>query len=267
MNTKLSQKKFWNESYEKRKGASYPNLSRYMYHFELDRIFKRCLTAGNNKNLIELGCGASIWLPYFSKTFGYNVFGIDYSEKGCELAKFNLKKNGVEGEIICEDFLTKKVKELEGRFDIIVSMGVVEHFEDPEKIIRQLAVYLKTGGKIVTVVPNLKGVIGVIQKMVNEKVYAIHKVFGLDELVHYHRNGGINVTSSSYFDFMDLSMINMSNLSAKLQKNVLRTITLINFSILWLSKIFNISISNQKLCSYMVVVACKERGVENICAE
>jgi len=67
--------------------------------------------------------------PYFAKEFGFKVYGIDYSEIGCKQAREVLSNTGVEGNVICAIFFSPP-ENLIDAFDVVVSFGVVEHFED-----------------------------------------------------------------------------------------------------------------------------------------
>ena len=100
--------------------------------------------------------------------------------------------------------------------------------------------------------------LGKIQKIVDKKVYETHKFFTLSELEDYHELCGLDVIYSSYFDFLDLSMINMTRLSPVSQKIIARLITLVNFPILYLFKILHLKLSTPKLSSYIAVIASKQ---------
>ena len=80
--------------------------------------------------LLEVGCGNSIWLPYFAKQFGFLVSGLDYSEEGCRTSREMLAEAGVRGMIRCADVFARP-DDMRNRYDVIVSVGVVEHFQEP----------------------------------------------------------------------------------------------------------------------------------------
>ena len=65
--------------------------------------------------------------------------------------------------------------DLLGAFDLAFSFGVVEHFTETERVIEALARYLRPDGTLVTVVPNMRGAIGLVERLVNPRVYAIHE--------------------------------------------------------------------------------------------
>ena len=96
----------------------------------LHRIFRQVLVASpvfRDGDLLEIGCGASAWLPYFSKEYGYRISGIDYSQAGCVSAEQVLKNSKVEGSIYCLDAFSLP-SDLLGKFDVVFSSGVVEHY-------------------------------------------------------------------------------------------------------------------------------------------
>ncbi len=76
------------------------------HHYQvMHAIFVRALGArcSPGARLIEIGCGGSRWLPYFHRTFGYAVSGIDYSVEGTRLSQLILDKAGTSGRIVQSD--------------------------------------------------------------------------------------------------------------------------------------------------------------------
>ena len=95
---------------------------------EYDRFFVEAL-AGRSGSLLEVGCGSSKWMPYFAHKFDFRVSGVDYSEIGCEQASALLQRAGVEGQVFLRDALAQN-PDLSDRFDVVISLGFVEHFTD-----------------------------------------------------------------------------------------------------------------------------------------
>ncbi len=123
--------------------------------------------------LIEIGCGNSAWLPYFKKEYGFDVYGIDYSEEGCWQAKKILEREKVDGTIYCTDAFSP-AEELLSSFDVVCSFGVVEHFDDTAKTLKAFSNFLKKGGLLITTIPNLSGINGWMHKEMNRELYDIH---------------------------------------------------------------------------------------------
>ncbi len=161
--------------------------------------------------LLEIGCARSAWLPYFAKQFGFKVYGLDYSRTGCEQARQVLSGAGVQGEIICADFFSPPESLLE-EFDVVVSYGVVEHFEDTAACVEALSKFLKPGGMMITVIPNMVGLIGLLQKTLNRPVFNIHVPLDSDALAKAHYVTGLKVMSCDYFISTNFGVCNLNGI-------------------------------------------------------
>ena len=60
--------------------------------------------------------------------------GIDYSDRGLELAEMLMRRAGVDGHLIKGDVLTF-IELPERRFDLVFSLGFIEHFEHPVAVL------------------------------------------------------------------------------------------------------------------------------------
>jgi len=169
------------------------------------------------KKLLELGCGNSSYLPYFAKKYGFSIHGIDYSESGCILARQMCALNSVDSEIICADIFCPPV-ELFGQFDVVVSFGVLEHFTDTSSALSKFAKYLRPGGTILTVVPNMKGLTGLGQKYINSDIYDLHELIDLNRMRNAHENAGLTVVVNKYLLFMNFGVINPAINISKIKK-------------------------------------------------
>ena len=81
------------------------SLDNYV-NLELHKYFQKLL--GNKKNIrvLEIGCANSIWPVYFHQYFKAKVFGLDYSEVGCEKSRALLEHYKIPGEIYCADLFS-----------------------------------------------------------------------------------------------------------------------------------------------------------------
>jgi 2-polyprenyl-3-methyl-5-hydroxy-6-metoxy-1,4-benzoquinol methylase len=158
--------------------------------------------------LLEIGCGNSIWLPYFARQFQFKVSGLDYSEEGCRTARERLDRSGVPGTIHCMDVFARPA-DLRHQYDVVVSFGVVEHFQDVSVCLAAFGHYVKPGGLILTLVPNLAGIIGDLVKVINPSVYAIHVPLDVEGLRVAHERAGFTVQRSEYFFGLNLGVINL----------------------------------------------------------
>src|SRR5206468_5822487 len=98
--------------------------------------------------VLEIGCGRSPWLPFLARRFGCLVTGIDIEPHAARLARANLEGACVPGTIVCGDAFDPGAHPgLLRCFDLVYSMGVLEHFADPAERIARLARYLGPGGR------------------------------------------------------------------------------------------------------------------------
>lgn len=183
------------------------------YVFQRFRAYFHQLFSGRETRglkLLEIGCARSVWLPYLAKEFGFKIYGIDYSEAGCVQAEQVLGKAGVKGEVVCADFFSPPDHFIEA-FDVVISFGVVEHFSDTSGCLRAFSKFLKPGGLLVTNVPNLCGLNGMIQKIVNRPVFDIHVALDKNDLVRAHHANGLQTVSCDYFLLLHLGVLNFEN--------------------------------------------------------
>lgn len=180
-------------------------------HAYFRQAFSSMKTSG--KVLLEIGCAQSIWLPYFAQEFGFTVCGLDYSEIGCAQERQILSSAGVAGEVVCSDFFSPPERLL-GAFDVVVSLGVAEHFQDTAACIAAFTKFLKPGGLLMTHVPNLTGLIGFIQKRINRPVYDVHVPLDSATLRAAHAAAGLEVLSCDYFLFTNFGVCNLNGLPA-----------------------------------------------------
>lgn len=190
------------------KAAGLDNYINRRFHDYFHKLFKG-LDNTREKRLLEVGCARSVWLPYFAREFGFQISGMDYSEIGCKQAKSVLRQEGLEGNVICASFFAPP-KEMVELFDVAVSFGVAEHFEDTTACIHAFSRFLKPGGMLITIIPNLVGLIGMLQRLLDRKVYDIHTAMNLNNLQDAHESAGLKVISCGYFIFANFGVLNLS---------------------------------------------------------
>jgi SAM-dependent methyltransferase len=227
----------------------------YRFHYELDEIFSHWLPQGDNLRFLEVGCGMSIWLPYFAQKFNYQVFGFDYMERGCKVAGENLRKAGRAGTVVCADF--NRPTFAREQFDVVFSMGFVEHFDPPSTAIQNVAQFAKPGGLIVTHVPNMLAWKGLLVRLVDRRMYDLHTKFDLARLRNWHEQSGCSVLTAQYHQFLDLTLYN----SHRFMPVLIRLSGALNFPMLWLQQRCRLDLQHPFLCSSMIVIARKVGSV------
>jgi 2-polyprenyl-6-hydroxyphenyl methylase/3-demethylubiquinone-9 3-methyltransferase len=158
----------------------------------------------SESRVLEIGCGRSAWLPHLVRTFGCSVFGIDIEEYAAELARANLAGAGARGEILCRDAFALEPRDpLRESFDLVYSMGVLEHYDDVVERLAILRGYLRPGGRILTTVPNLQGVNWLLQRLADLRTLETHVIYDRRRLALIHEQAGFRTLASGYAGFCD----------------------------------------------------------------
>lgn len=165
---KLTENNYWNSFCKKSSRVNHINISLPPYQI-IHQTLAEFLSTDKEKEFIEIGCGLGNWCVYFNKYFKYKIYGIDYTKEGVKSCSETLEKNKITPqEIYLEDFTTY---EFNKKFDVVFSMGFVEHFTNYQKMIQKHIDITKKGGFTVIMVPNIKkNIYNEIQKLFNEEV-------------------------------------------------------------------------------------------------
>jgi SAM-dependent methyltransferase len=255
----------WNETY-----ASWP-VSIFNPHLKGIRYFGRkkwhaffsnffCFPIGQKVRLIEVGCGGSKYLPYFSKEFNLNVAGIDYSLEGCALAEKSLAAANVKGSVYHGDLFNQPI-ELLDEFDVTVSFGLVEHFADTTNAVTNIAAFLKHEGLIITIVPNMGGLCGLVQKLICRSVYLVHEPLTKADLEVAHIKADLIIIKTGYLEFLNFGVINVGTNSSGLvqifRKVIHKCLLLLTVTVWIFEKIFGSAPENAITSPYIYCVAKK----------
>jgi ubiquinone/menaquinone biosynthesis C-methylase UbiE len=104
------------------------------------------------ERILDAGCGDGSILFALKKHFDILLIGADFSEVALANADKNSIRNGTSIETHKAD--TRNLPFLENSIDKIFSLGVVEHLDDPEVAVKELARCLKPNGVLVLMTPN-----------------------------------------------------------------------------------------------------------------
>lgn len=159
-----------------------------------------------NARVIELGCGRSVWLPYFATSLSLEVAGLDYSATGCEQARAILERDGIEGDIRLGDLFDPPGDLLES-FDLVTSFGLVEHFVNTSDCLGHCAAFSKPGGIVVTMIPNMLGLNGFLTRLINRPVFDLHVAMDEKMLRLAHKEAGMKVIDSCYLMPINLNVV------------------------------------------------------------
>jgi SAM-dependent methyltransferase len=139
------------------------------------------------------------------------------------------------------------------QYDLVLSCGLIEHFQDTKDIIARHLQFLNVGGTLLITLPNFTGVNGWVQRIYDIENYNKHNIDSMNPalLAACCKELGLQQVEAYYYGHFSLWLENMKQQSS-LTKGFLKA--------LWLAgKVFTkvIPVESKGLSPYIVVKAVK----------
>lgn len=150
------------------------------------------------RRVLDVGCACGGVLVAFAEQ-GCEVTGMDLDPSLLRLAAVNLAEHGAAAPPLLHD-ATQDRPDLHGAFDLITANDVIEHVRDLDAFLRNLAAWLRPGGRIYFEIPN-----GLFPRFVAADGH--HRLFGITLLdypearqLHRARVGPWDYDTFNYLD-------------------------------------------------------------------
>jgi 2-polyprenyl-6-hydroxyphenyl methylase / 3-demethylubiquinone-9 3-methyltransferase len=117
-------------------------------HWQCDECSRTPLAA---KTALDVGCGAGLLAEPLAR-LGATVTGLDAAPELIAVAREHASAGGLD-----IDYHAGELDQLEGQFDLVTCMEVIEHVAEPAAFVRALAKRLATGGLLIMSTPNATG--------------------------------------------------------------------------------------------------------------
>jgi 2-polyprenyl-6-hydroxyphenyl methylase/3-demethylubiquinone-9 3-methyltransferase len=117
-------------------------------HWQCDECSRTPL---DGKTALDVGCGAGLMCEPLAR-LGAKVTGIDASPEVIAVAREHAAAMSLD-----IDYRAGDVQQLEGQFDLITSLEVIEHVAEPASFMKTLAKRLAPGGLLILSTPNATG--------------------------------------------------------------------------------------------------------------
>ncbi len=115
---------------------------------DMDKIQKivNLLDLRHSKNILDIGCGTGILLPFLKKNIPYDgkIIALDISSKMIERAREKYGNDQIE--YICKDFFEYDSKE---GYDYAIAYSCLPHFVERRKFLLKAKEMLRKDGKLV----------------------------------------------------------------------------------------------------------------------
>ncbi len=100
-----------------------------------------------DKIVLDAGCGSGFMCEAILKKGAKKVVGVDYSPEG--ILRAQKEHTDPRLSFVCSDLMKHT-----GKYDVVVSLGTLEHMDDPLLALKHLKSLLRPGGKLVLTCPN-----------------------------------------------------------------------------------------------------------------
>jgi SAM-dependent methyltransferase len=248
MEQNLTDRAFWKSFWESRKGIIFYIKPNYIF----GGILAKLIADKKIKNAIELGGFPGYYSVYLKKYQQLDTTLFDYFIHEVLINQL-LEKNGLKPgdiNIIEADLFNYKPQKL---YDMVLSFGLIEHFNDTKAIIETHLQFLKPGGVLFITLPNFKSVNGWVQRNFDRENYDKHNINSMNTklLAEYCRQLGLTEVECHYQGKFSVWLENKQQQSG-LAKALVKTI--------WLAgKVATkiIPVESKALSPYIVLKAVK----------
>ncbi len=226
----LSDKKYWdsvhkNQNSDKKAGPSRGRLKlfatkllgerclRYYSDYLLwDVILPKYLPHDKGLKVIEIGSAPGETLIKLKESFGLIPYGVEYSEPGVELNRKNFIEHNIDPDnVIHADFSSLEFQEkYKGYFDVVISVGFIEHFDNPKEIIDRHFNLISDRGFLIVIIPNVRGFNYFLGYIFNKDILPLHnlKIMQEKEFCGLFDREILDVKLCRYYGTFDFGLFN-----------------------------------------------------------
>lgn len=180
-------------------------------NFVVDSIldfFDEHVSAYRNGKALEIGGAPGRYLGRLTIDHELQANAIDYSPVGCEKLKSNFKNLNRRIEVIERNVLEVDANP-EEKYDVVFSLGLIEHFEPVDEIIERHVQYLSDDGILILGVPNCRGIYHWFWKTLSPDLLSKHVLSTMEKKrwFDWEKKFGLKATQISYvggFDALSL---------------------------------------------------------------
>ena len=125
----------------------------------------------------------------------------------------------------------------------------MEHFEETAHCLKSCSAFVKPGGLLPTLIPNIPSIIGFIQKFVDREVYDVHMPLTKKKMVDAHACAALELSCCDYFMAMNLSVVNSGSFAHHRFNPLLRHILSETSKVSWILEKYGLKILKNRLTS------------------
>lgn len=192
---KLTSQQYW-ETYYKAKHTDKNHIVNVCSFYDV--YWNKLISKTNDAELIEIGGYPGRYLAYLASKYSVKPTCLDYNSNISQI-KDSFKTMAVENyEIIQADFTKHQPEKL---YDYVISNGFIEHFENYDTILDKHINYLDSKGKLLVMIPNMRGYIKIYKLLVDKKNLDIHNLNSMSLKVFrdFAKRNHLKINHLSYY--------------------------------------------------------------------
>jgi len=184
----------------------------YAQHQIFEGIYRPRVPDHCDATVLEIGSAPGNYLLEMHRKFGMVPFGVDYSHIGvaCNRELFTHNHLDARNVLEADAFAISFQEAHRGRFDVVMSLGVIEHFTGAEldSVIDAHINLIKPGGRLIVTIPNYQGLNYLLKLVFCRDNLAAHNlsIMRLDAFSRIFSGRGLRALFCGYAGTIDLSM-------------------------------------------------------------
>lgn len=168
---KLTSKTYW-ETYYKKNHAKKEHIEIVCSYY--DSIWELYVKKQDKKqSLLEIGGFPGRYLAYLAKKYELEPTSLDYNSDSSQIKDAFKAMDVNTYHIIQEDFTQYHPNKT---YDYVMSNGFIEHFENYSQILDLHVNYLAENGRLLVMIPNMRGYIRFYKYLVDYKNLKVHNL-------------------------------------------------------------------------------------------
>lgn len=212
---RLTDQDYW-EKYYSKSATNKKNIIDVVSIY--DKYWNVLITENDNKNkktLIELGGYPGRYLAYLSDKYNLTSTCLDFNSDTIKVEESMPAFGVVDYKIIQADILNYKPLE---KYDLVISNGFIEHFDNYEKVLNNHCAYLKKGGTMLVMIPNKRGSRRLYGYLVDYKNLKAHNLKCMEKKTfeNFANENNLLVLKNEYFGGFPFAVHQKLNFAQKL---------------------------------------------------
>lgn len=213
--TKITTQNYWEEYYSNTQ-TQRKNIEQVVSVY--DKYWEVLIKSNNAnppKTIIEIGGYPGRYLAYLADKYHLTPTSLDFNSDKIKIEESMQAFNVKNFNIIQADIFNY---EPENKYDIVISNGFIEHFDNYNEVLDKHMLYLKKGGTMLIMIPNMKGYIKFYKSFVDKENLKTHtlKCMNFKVFKSFALRNNLKIFKCEYFGGFPFSVHQKLNLFQKI---------------------------------------------------